>query len=256
MIYYFFKCRYLKSELYSQRENFIKTLGHDFRVSLLAQIRALDIVQKKFNLSDNEAVFVEEINNSCKYTLDMISMMLKIYKIENNDIFSDYTCINLSAIVSEILKKYESMAKEKGIMLKCNFENDIIYADREYFTKAMQILINTVFLYSHKNTIVNISLTKSLKNYKLEVKYNGNPISNEEYKRMFLLNPAYSAVGHGIQMFLCKKIMDIHKWEIRFQTQADECSFVISIPAKQKRTFLELQKLHPKVRQCSTALTP
>ena len=33
-------------------------------------------------------------------------------------------------------------------------------------------------------------------------------VANEEYKRMFALSPAYSTVGHGIQMFLCKKIIE------------------------------------------------
>ena len=234
-IYYFFKCRYLKSQLYCQRENFIKTLGHDFRVSLLAQIRGLDIVQQKFNLSDDENRFVEEINNSCKYSLDMISMLLKIYKIENGALYLQFENINISEIIYEIFTEYKNNAAEKNIALKCNFENNTIFADRENFSKALKILFDTVLIYSNKNTTVQLSLKRSLGYFIFEIEYNGNPISNEEYKRMFSLNPAYSTVGHGIQMFLCKKIMDMHKWKIEFKKQAEECSFVISIPSGTER---------------------
>ena len=61
----------LKYELFSQRENFIKTLSHDIRVSTLAQIRGLDLLQEKYN--QEELIF--DINESCKYSLDMINML-------------------------------------------------------------------------------------------------------------------------------------------------------------------------------------
>jgi len=230
-IYYFFKCRYLKSELFNQRENFIKTLGHDFRVSLLAQIRGLDIVQQKFSLSDKEICFVEEINNSCKYSLDMISMLLKIYKIENGTLALHYENINITEIIYEIFTKYKNNAAEKNIALRCNFANNTIYADRENFSKALKILIGTVLIYSKKDTTVRLSLKRTPAHFLFEIEYNGNPISNEEYKRMFALSPAYSTVGHGIQMFLCKKIIDIHKWKIEFKSHFDVNAFIISIPS-------------------------
>ena len=232
MFYYFFKCLYLKSELFKQRENYIKTLEHDFRVSLLAQIRGLNIVKQHFKLTQSESAFVEEINNSCKYSLDMVSMLLKIYKIENKDLSLFFENLNISEILSEIFTEYRNLALEKNVKLRCNLENNILHADKESIKKALKILIYTAILYSLKNTTISIFLKRMYGYFLFEIKYNGKPISNEEYKRMFSLNPAYSTVGHGIQMFLCKKIIDVNKWEIRFQKKADECSFTISIPIR------------------------
>ena len=251
-IYYFFKCRSLKLKLFNQRENFIKTLGHDFRVPLLAQIRGLDFIQQKFNLSIIEKEFIEEINNSCKYTLDMISMLLKIYKFENKEIFINYEYIDVSLIISKIFKKYENIANEKEVKLKYILENNVVLTDKENFTKAMEILTNTALHYVNNNTSINISLKKQIKKFILEINYEGKSISNEEYNRMFSLNPTYSTVGRGIQMFLCKKITDIQKWEIKYITKNTGGSFVISIPYRKGDCKYNQSKL--KFRQCLYSL--
>lgn len=252
MIYYFFKCSYLKTELFNQRENFIEILGHDFRVPLIAQIRGLDYVQQNFNLPHFENSFVEEINNSCKYTLEMISMLLKIYKFENNNIFPNYEYTDISVIFPKIFEEFNKTAAEKNVKLQYTFENNIILTDKEDFTKAVKILINTALLYAKKNTTVNISSKKYEKKLILEVKYEGSSISDEEYKRMFSLNPVYSTVGQGIQMFLCKKIIDMHKGEISYTTKLKECSFIISIPQKYEYIPSEYRNLRLKCRQCKS----
>ncbi len=71
----------MKSALFSQRENFIKTLSHDIRVSTLAQIRGLDLLQSKYSQEE----LITDINESCKYSLDMINMLLNTYRYENGE---------------------------------------------------------------------------------------------------------------------------------------------------------------------------
>ena len=60
-------------------------------------------------------------------------------------------------------------------------------------------------------------------------------LTEEERKRMFLKNPRFSTVGHGIKMYLCKKIIDFHKGQIYVnQYKNNLVSFSFKIPTNTK----------------------
>jgi hypothetical protein len=48
-------------------------------------------------------------------------------------------------------------------------ENNVVLTDKENFTKAMEILINTALHYVNNNTSINISLKKQIKKFILEI---------------------------------------------------------------------------------------
>ena len=80
-----------------QRELFIETLSHDLRVATIAQIRGLELLEK-----NNSGVvlkdLIQEIKNSCKFSLDMICMLLNTYKYEKGE--QVLNCKNLPLLES------------------------------------------------------------------------------------------------------------------------------------------------------------
>ena len=225
------KCKQLKYELLTQKEYFIKTLGHDFRVSIIAQIRGLDLIQKGLNSTNDDYKLVNEINDSCKYTLDMVTMLMNIYKIENKDLLLNYEILNLSDVINDVLTEFTEIASEKNIDFNSNIKHHIIIADKENFIKVLKILILKALQYSERNSILNISFELSAGKNLLCINYKGKPLTFEEENRMLSKNPNFSTVGHGIQMHLCKKIIDLHKGKLAFKTKLNKYNtFEISIP--------------------------
>ncbi len=214
--YYIFQYNSLKRKFFKEKELFIHILGHDFRVPVIAQIRGLDLVLQKSFVVQEDDFLLDEINKSCKYTLDMVTMLMNIYKIENGEIILNYENINLRECFTTILDEFSDCIESKNINIVFDVGNESIYADKTYFIKALRILINTVLRYSANNKTVSITLLKNINGMKLTLKYVGNSLSQDEYSRLFELNPTYSAVGQGIQMYLCKKIIDLHNGKIKF----------------------------------------
>ena len=217
-----------------EREYFIKTLNHDLKVSTLAQIRGLELLEKTQELS-----LVSDINDSCKYTLDMITMLLNTYRFENGEQILEYDVFNLSELLFSNYKKLINFTTEKNLKFYTRIKSeDLINADKQAMSKLLYNLLSTASFYADKNSNIVSTIKRNEDNLEVSIRYCGRALSEEECRRMFSNKPRFSTVGHGIKMQLCKKIIDFHGGEI-FVNNCDAninmFSFKLPINKKQKR---------------------
>jgi len=232
-IWALYRIKLLKKEILGQKEFFINTLGHDIRVPLIAQIRGLEFLSVNIKQNTDNILISNELYSCSKYTFDLITMLMDIYKIETGEInFANDNC-KISDIYSVIAAKYMSNAIEKNINIIFKTGDISLLANKEYLTKALKILIKTAITYSDKNTVIYFDTVTYKKNIVFDISYTGNPVTEEEYNRMFSKNTVYSVVGQGIQMFFCKKIIDLHKGKISFNSDKNRLNtFRVKIPNK------------------------
>lgn len=225
----------LKQELIKQREYFIKTLSHDLRVSTLAQIRGLDLLQKTGS-ADKE--LVSNISDSCKYTFDMITMLLKTYRYENGEAVLNYEKFNFSDVIKLCCCNLEIDAKEKGVDIIVDIEKTFVLdADKCEISKAIMSLISTSIFNSERDKSLLINVKQHYNNLNVSITYIGKPLSKEECDRMFLNNPRFSTVGHGIRMYFCKKIIEFHRGNIKVVSNGDKTNtFTFELPLLRKVT--------------------
>ena len=238
-------CLKLYLKLKSERECFIKTLSHDLRVSAIAQIRGLEVLQKNLSPNSFESELISSINDSCKFSLDMISTLLNTFKYENKEKFLNYTSFNLNDIIKDTINQNLKILEDKNIQI-CINSNKVnnINADRQSIIKVIQILITTISAYAKNNTKVNIKIDSSAKELYCQFFYKGKSLSEEECRRMFSKSPKYSIVGQGIRMYLCKKIIDFHNGKIEVLNYSDQInSFKIILPITGKTEILNLDRI-------------
>lgn len=231
--YSFIKYINLKKELEDEREYFIKTLSHDLKVSTIAQIRGLDLLEKS-SLTDIE--LTKNINESAKYTLDMITMLLNNYRYKNGEQVLNYEKFNLTESILFCIRMFQEKAYEKEIQLHYNLEKiSSIEADKEEIEKVIKTIISTSIFYGKNNSSINIKLNKDSNNYIINIIYQGKSLTDEECRRMFSKNPRFSTVGHGIKMHLCKNIIEYHGGKIKVENYSKGYnSFTFSIPVSKK----------------------
>ena len=220
---YILLCR----KLTKQREYFINTLSHDLRVSTIAQIRGLELLEKQ-----EDRNLACEIKNSCKFTLDMINSLLNTYKYSNGEQVLNYETFILNESILSSCNTLLPSIKEKSLEINYGINSQVyINADKTEIQKVLQMLLSTAISNARNNTSMNIITQKNTKKIKVSIVYQGKPLSEEERKRMFAKNPRFSTVGHGIKMHLCKKIIDFHKGKLLFKHLGNEYnSLTFSIP--------------------------
>ena len=84
-----------------QRETFVSTINHDFKVPVLAQIRALELLIKEQlgGLNNGQREIINLTLESCRSMYKTMSELLSSYKYENNNIKLEFETINILNIV-------------------------------------------------------------------------------------------------------------------------------------------------------------
>lgn len=218
---------FLSLEMQRQRDYFIKTLNHDFKVSILAQLRGIELVQKGAGNKE----LISNIQDSCKYTLDMLNILINTYRYKNGEEVLNFEYINLKEEFKNIIWGTYSKLLDKNIVIKPLFGNNIdLYADKIELNKILQILLNTALDYAQKDSKIFLKVNSSQDKTSITINYQGKTLSEEERNRMFCKNPRFSTVGHGIKMYFCKKIVDFHNGKIKVYSNNDENFFTIVLP--------------------------
>ena len=236
VITYINKYYNLKNRLIEQREYFINTLSHDLRVSTLAQIRGLEILVKRLGCEDDIAL-ITDINNSCKYTLDMITTLLNTFRYENNELILVHEKLDIEELISSCMSIISNFTSSKSIQLCLCARNKskFFIADRYSMEKLFTNLLLAAVSYSEENGKIYINVTKNSNNITFEITYKGTQLSEEERRRMFSKNSKFSAVGHGIRMHLCKKIIEFHGGKINVSCKnGNTNTFSFNIPQKKE----------------------
>lgn len=242
-----------EKEIERQKEYFIETLIHDLKIPTLAQLRGLELIKNgtmgEINSEQNE--LLQQIENSCKYILEMISMVLKAYRFENGQKHPLYEKINIPELILETFENMQNNAKEKDITFLLDMHNVdslIIEADREDLKTVLMNLISNAILYSNKSQQVIVSVEKNDNYAHFKIINRGIILSERECMTMFdktLDNaPKYSTIGHGIALYLCKKIIESHKGEIYASTDGINTNiFTFTIPLEEEKNVSQMATL-------------
>ena len=175
----------LLKNLISERKYFINTLSHDFRVAILAQIRALNILQTKSNFRNTEAELINDLNESSKLSLELINTLINTYKYKNNIQTLNYEEFYLSEIINNIYNNFLLQIKTKDIRFKHDYKNKIsINADKKELSKAIEILFLTALYNANKNSTIIVEIKNIDRFIKLSISSRERGLTRPSFKTL------------------------------------------------------------------------
>ena len=242
-----------EKEIQLQKEYFVETLIHDLKIPTLAQLRGIELIKNGTMgyINNEQHELVSQIEASCRYILELISMVLKTYRFENGQNHLVYEKINVAELVLNVFDEIEEHVAEKNITLALdmnNYKSLTVEADKEYLKIVFTNLISNAILYTNKSEQIKVSISESNNNIRVEITYKGIILSEREcmlmFEKTFDSTPKYSTIGHGIALYLCKKIIECHKGQI-FATSdgINTNKFIFEIPLKQNKNISPMATL-------------
>lgn len=223
---------FFKNSLKKQKDEFIDILNHDIKVPALAQLRGLEVLKNGImgEINNEQKELIEQIESSCKYTLDMISMVVNTHEIENNSGKLNYENFNITDLLFTCFNELSANAKEKNLTFsyRSDTREHYIEADRTEIKKVILNLLLNAINYSNfgENILVNISsagnsLEFTVSGMGLLNMADGQSVDGEKRKK-------YSTIGYSIGMYLCKRIIEFHNGKFyRTKKLNNSLSFVI-----------------------------
>lgn len=213
------------------KEVFLANMSHEIRTPLNAIIGFLREL-KRLDLTTTQNQFVENSFNAAQHLLSIINNILDISKIESGEMSLDNTVFSLKECISDIISILQPKARQKKILLKARFSDDLFSAFKADALKIKQILYNIIgnsLKFTNVGEIcLECKVIKDFSNHqKLEICITDTGIGmSEEYvKHIFKkFNQEDSSIsrkygGTGLGMAITRELIHLMKGEIKIKSK-------------------------------------
>lgn len=206
--------------------DFISNVSHEFKTPL-AVIQSYATILQNPSLSDAEKdEYAKKIMLSTKQLTDLITDILRLNKIENNQIKVNNSSFNLSSELSQCLLEFEEKWEEKQLNIEFDVEDDIIInSDKELLNIAWSNLISNAIKFTPEGGTIGIKLHNFDDKIIVKIFDSGCGISQEVQKHIFEKfyqgDTSHSSIGNGLGLCLVKRVIDITNNDISVESELD-----------------------------------
>jgi signal transduction histidine kinase len=211
-------------------------VSHELR-SPLTRIRvAEEIIQKKLKKDDSKKV--EKHLNAIREDIEeldrLIGRILEFSKLDIHEGSFERVPLNLPALLRELLDRFETAMKEKGMVLRTELPSSaLVYGDREGLRSALSNLLDNAVKFAPKGGEVAICVAEDAGSLRLSVTNTYRELSEDELDRLF--EPFYrvegvSERGTGLGLAIARKIIDQNGGRINASNSEKGLEFVILFP--------------------------
>ena len=223
------------------KNEFIRNVTHEYHAPMTGVISTLDSLIAAYDVLDDygRKKAIETIYQSAIRLESFDANIRDLARLSSGETELKISQINLSELVLarlEICKKlYLEQIRQSDYLFVTNIEENIIVdCDEYYLTQTLDNLIVNAFTYSGQGTI-KLELTKKGSLVSFSITDQGIGIPKEELYDIFgsftvsskTRNPAG---GRGVGLALCKRVLEMHKGDIKAQSEGGYTTFTFIIP--------------------------
>ena len=236
-----------QEQLAQLRQDFVSTLTHDLKTPLLGAIETLKALQRaEFGaISTEQSSVFGMMQRSHKTTLEMVEMLLDIYRNDAEGLQLHLEPINLALLAEEALLTLRELASTRRIHLSLGygdsgFRTELwVNGDRLQLQRVFTNLITNSINYSSRGGKVEIQLESHPSFQIVKVLDAGLGIPLEAlphlFGRFYQAHSDRQAKGSGLGLYLSRQIIEAHGgiiWaENRAELNATGAIFAFRLPA-------------------------
>ena len=211
------------SSVETLRSDFIANVSHELKTPL-SVIQNYATMLQSSSISDSERI---EYARSCaaasRRLTALITNILKLNKLENQQIFPSQKRFNLSEQITECLLDFEQVWEEKSIEIETNIADGImIRGDEELLSLVWHNLFSNAFKFTHSGGSVSVSLCENTESVSIIVCDTGIGIKSADvshiFEKFYQADTSHATKGNGLGLALVKRVLDICKGEIKVES--------------------------------------
>lgn len=173
---------------------------------------------------DKRIEYAKGITDSSRRLADMMTNILKLNKLENQQIFPRTEKYDLSEQFCEALLQFEDVWEREGIDIETDIADGILVnADRELLSLIWNNLLSNAFKFTPAGGRVRLSLTTTDRHAIIKVQDIGCGMSAETgahiFQKFYQGDTSHATRGNGFGLALVKRVMDIIHGEITVESE-------------------------------------
>ncbi len=217
------------------RTDFIANVSHELKTPLAA-INNYGTLLQSPDLTDEKRIqYAKSVTDASRNLANLITNILKLNKLENQQIYPVSKPYNLGEQLCECLLSFEDVWERKSLEIDTDIEEDImINADAEMLSLVWNNLFSNAIKFTDNFGKVFVGLKKENGYANVTVTDTGCGISAETGKHIFEKfyqgDTSHAAKGNGLGLALVKRVADIIGAEISVRSEPQKGStFTVKI---------------------------
>ena len=217
------------------RTDFIANVSHEMKTPLAVMQNYGTLLQMP-DLSDEKRMeYAKGVTDGSRRMADMMTNILKLNRLENQQIYPQVSEFDLGEQLCECLLTYESVWEKAEIEIETDIaENIKVKADAELLSHVWNNLFSNAFKFTPAGGKVMVSLTATEHHAIVKVADTGCGMTPEVgahiFEKFYQGDTSHSVQGNGLGLALVKRVIDIMQGEISVESVAQKGStFTVKI---------------------------
>ena len=207
------------SSVETLRTDFIANVSHEMKTPLSVMQNYGTLLQSPDLPEEKRIEYAKAITDSSRKLADMMTNILKLNRLENQQIYPNPVTFDLGEQLCESLLQYESTWEKKNIDIETDIaENVFVSADAELLSLVWNNLLSNAFKFTDDGGKVSLTLTADEKYATVKISDTGCGMSADVgahiFEKFYQGDTSHATQGNGLGLALVKRVVDIMQSEI------------------------------------------
>lgn len=215
--------------------DFISNVSHELKTPLAVIQNYATMLQDTALAEEKRIEYARNITDASRRLTSLITNILRLNKLENQQIFPQAAEFNLSEQLTECLLDFERVWEEKQIALNADIADDVrIKSDAELLSLVWHNLFSNAFKFTQGGGTVTVTLLCGENGVLVRVADTGLGMSEETrrhiFEKFYQGDTSHAVQGNGLGLALVKRVCDITGAKISVESEAGKGSaFTVTI---------------------------
>ena len=211
------------------RTDFIANVSHELKTPLAVMGNYATMLQRPGITEEERCEYAKSISEAARKLAQLITNILKLNKLENQQIFPTAQEFDLGEQLCECLLGFEDAWEAKNLEIETDIQDDVrIQSDPELLSLVWNNLISNAVKFTSDGGTIGLSMKAEDSSVIVQVRDTGCGMKPETgmhiFEKFHQGDTSHATGGNGLGLALVKRVMDILNGEIRVQSVCGEGS--------------------------------
>ena len=211
------------------RTDFIANVSHELKTPLAVMGNYATMLQRPGITEEERYEYAKSISEAARRLAQLVTNILKLNKLENQQIFPTAQEFDLGEQLCECLLGFEDAWEAKNLEIETDIQDDVrIQSDPELLSLVWNNLISNAVKFTSDGGTIGLSMKAEDSSVIVQVRDTGCGMKPETgmhiFEKFYQGDTSHATGGNGLGLALVKRVMDILNGEIGVQSVCGEGS--------------------------------
>ena len=217
------------------RNDFVAQFSHEFKTPIASIEGYASLLQDESLSADDRRQYVQMILDGSAQLSSLSASILKLSKLENQDIITEKTRYRLDEQLRQALLYFEEDWTKKHLELKLDLPQAMFYQDQKLMMQIWLNLLSNAIKFTPQDGRIEVTLTKMEKEISVSVKDSGigmtEQVQRHIFDKFYQGDASGAEVGNGLGLTMVARIVKMADGRIQVSSMPGKGSeFTVFFP--------------------------